>query len=134
MSKIENFKNKENTAGFNQMPENINTGGRPKGTKNRSTTLKNWTEVQSKFKDIDGKEVTGTYEDRIVLSLIQRALNGDVSAIKEILDTLYGKITDKQQTELKAQGFENKYADYTNEELIEALNSIPKIITPKDWV
>ena len=88
-------------------PENIippnkgeirNPKGKPKGTKNRSTILKKWIEVTAKLKNpITGKEEIGTVEDKVNLALITRALAGDVSAIKEINDTLYGKIPNKEE-------------------------------------
>lgn len=87
-------------------PENIippvkgeirNPKGRGKGVKNRSTILKKWIKVRVKIKDKSNplmKEVNGTVEDQISLALISKALKGDVQAIKEINDTLYGKVSD----------------------------------------
>ena len=92
-------------------PENIippkkgeirNPKGKTKGTKNRSTILKKWIEVNVKIRDKANpflKEVLGTVEDEITLALIKKALSGDVQAIKEINDTLYGKIPDKSAIE-----------------------------------
>lgn len=75
-----------------------NPAGYPKGQKNRATILKKWIEVAVKFKDpITEEEISGTVEDKISLSLINKALSGDVQAIKEINDTLYGKIPDTQK-------------------------------------
>jgi len=85
-------------------PENIippkkgeirNPKGKPKGTKNRSTILKKWIKVRVTIQDKANpslKTVHGTVEDEIMLALINRARKGDVQAIKEINDTLYGKI------------------------------------------
>lgn len=88
-------------------PENIrppkpgevrNPKGKPLGTKNRSTILKKWIEVATKLKNpITGKDEFGTVEDKVTLALIARALTGDVQAIKEINDTLYGKLTEKSE-------------------------------------
>ena len=79
--------------------ETANPYGYPKGKKNRSTILKKWIEVITKVKDpATEKELPGTIEDKINLSLITKALAGDVQAIKEINDTLYGKIPDKSET------------------------------------
>ena len=90
-------------------PENIippklgeirNPWGKPKGTKNRSTILKKWIKVRVKIKDKANpllKEVSGTVEDEIMLALIHEARSGNVQAIKEINDTLYGKIPDKNE-------------------------------------
>lgn len=93
MANPENIKSHEFKKG-----QSGNPSGHPKGQKNRSTILKKWIEVNSKFENpITEKEVQGTVEDRITLALINKALSGDVQAIKEINDTLYGKIPDKQQ-------------------------------------
>ena len=90
-------------------PENIippkfgevrNPKGKPIGTKNRSTILKKWIKVRVKITDEANpllKDVSGTVEDQVILALIQKALKGDVNAIKEINDTLYGKISDKTE-------------------------------------
>ena len=88
-------------------PENIippkkgeirNPKGKPKGTKNRATLLKQWIEVGTKLKDINGKEKKGTFEDRIEIAIILKALDGDVQAYKEIKDTLYGKLAEKLES------------------------------------
>jgi hypothetical protein len=76
-------------------------GGHPKGVKNRATILKKWIEVNVKIRDKANptkKEQSGTVEDTVILALLNKAIAGDISAIKEINDTLYGKI--KEQTEL----------------------------------
>ena len=39
----------------------------------------------------------GTIEDEVVLALITKARNGDVAAIREILDTMYGKVKDQHE-------------------------------------
>lgn len=90
-------------------PENIippkkgeirNPKGKPKGTKNRSTILKRWVEVSVKIKDKSNpllKEYIGTVEDEIILALISEARKGNIQAIKEIQDTLHGKIPDKSE-------------------------------------
>jgi hypothetical protein len=90
-------------------PENIippkkgevrNPKGKPKGTKNRSTILKKWMTVAAKIKHPETEEMlNGIVEDKVQLALIAKALSGDVQAIKEINDTLYGKIPDKSETE-----------------------------------
>jgi hypothetical protein len=95
--KLDNLKKAK---GFDKLPGNINKDGRPVGTKNRSTILKKWIEVNVKIKDKSNptlREIDGTVEDQIILALIAKARSGDVQAIKEINDTLYGKIIDKQE-------------------------------------
>ena len=88
--------------GFDAHPENIG-GGRPKGVKNRATILRKWIETRTKIVDPGtGETVDGTMEDKVYLALLSKALGEDVAAIKEINDTLYGKIADK--TEVKTEG------------------------------
>ena len=94
----DNFGDKIGTGNFAANPENINREGRPVGSLGRSTLLKKWLDVNTTIKDEDTGEVTkGTYLDRVNLALIKKAMGGDVIAIKEILDTLYGKITEKKE-------------------------------------
>jgi hypothetical protein len=98
MPKAENIKSHEFKKG-----ESGNPDGRPVGTKNRSTILKKWIEVNVKIKDKSNptlKEIDGTVEDQIILALIAKARSGDVQAIKEINDTLYGKIVENQRIDL----------------------------------
>jgi hypothetical protein len=86
-------------------PENIippkkgevrNPKGKPPGTKNRATILRKWIEINAKITDPETKKVSvGTMEDKIALALVAKANTGDVQAIKEINDTLYGKIAEK---------------------------------------
>ena len=73
-----------------------------KGVPNRSTLLRKW--LKSKVtlpghlvpNGLQGPQ-QGTIEDHIALALIARAVRGNVQAIREILDTVYGKVTDKQE-------------------------------------
>lgn len=81
--------------------ESGNPDGRPVGAKNRSTILKKWIEVTVKLKNpATGKDEVGTVEDKVNLALITKALAGDVQAIKEINDTLYGKIQENQKIDV----------------------------------
>lgn len=59
-----------------------NPAGKPKGAKNRSTLYREWLEM-------------GSHEADVMKALITKAADGDVSAIKEIFDGAYGKLTDK---------------------------------------
>lgn len=69
-----------------------------KGIPNRSTVLKRWLYGKSQFTNpLTLKKAAGTVEDEVVLALITRAKRGNIAAIKEILDTVYGKITDKHE-------------------------------------
>jgi hypothetical protein len=88
--------------------ESGNPNGRPKGVKNRSTLLKKWIEVNTKIKHpITKKEEQGTVEDMIVIALLNKAMQGDIQAIKEINDTLYGKIVDNQKIDLNIPNLPN---------------------------
>jgi len=88
-------------------PENIippvkgerrNPNGRPVGSKNRKTLLKKWLELSADvLAPITNESTSGTVEDAVYLALIKKALDGDVNAIKEISDTMYGKLTDKME-------------------------------------
>lgn len=91
-------------------PENIippkkgeirNPKGKPKGTKNRSTILRKWLEVNEKIKNpVTGEIEQATVEDSVILALISKARKGDVAAIREILDTNYGKIAERSNIDL----------------------------------
>ena len=87
-----------------------NPNGRPKGSRNRSTLVEKWLKVKIKVPNLNTEtgiktfeslkdELNITLEDAIILALIQKAQSGDVAAIKEIQDTLHGKITDKSEIE-----------------------------------
>lgn len=62
--------------------------GRPKGSLNRSTLFRQWMDME-----VEGE----SNEKRIMRALMLKAQEGDVSAIKEALDSTFGKLTDKQE-------------------------------------
>lgn len=67
----------------------------------RATVLKRWLTAELDIENPITKEThRGTVEDDVMLALITKARTGDVPAIKEILDTMYGKITDKVQIDV----------------------------------
>ncbi len=66
-----------------------NPSGRPKGTRNRSTIIKEI--LDAKATDGEG----GTIADQLTRALVQKAATGDVSAFRELMDGAFGKITDK---------------------------------------
>lgn len=69
-----------------------NPNGRPKGSPNRATVLRKWLDIATKVKNPEtGEMLEGTVEDRVAMALIAKAIKGDVQAIKEINDSLYGK-------------------------------------------
>lgn len=74
-------------------PDNPPPGtGRPKGSPNRKTLLRKWLDVTSD---------NGTVEDDVAIALIKQAQKGDVAAIKEIFDSVHGKVVDKSETTFK---------------------------------
>lgn len=77
--------------GFHTHPERI--GRKPKGARNRSTIIREWLETVLAE---DGKP--GNKADEIARALIRRASRGNVPAIKEALDSAYGKVPDKVVT------------------------------------
>ncbi len=93
--------NKENiiNKGFDKHPENIGKG-RPKGLKNRATIIKELIALNIKLKNpLTGKEETKETEVMMNYALLAKAIAGDIQAIKEVNDTLYGKIMEKQAIE-----------------------------------
>ena len=75
-----------------------NPNGRPEGVKNRATVLKELLAMVCDFSNpVTFQKETADLETQIALALIARARRGDVTAIREVQDTLYGKLTDKVQ-------------------------------------
>lgn len=73
-----------------------NPNGRPVGSRNRETIVNKWLEAIKDTKNpITGENEALPIADQMVLALIGKALKGDVSAFKELMDSGYGKLTDK---------------------------------------
>lgn len=72
--------------GFHTNPERINKAGRPVGSKSRSTLFREWLDVV-----VEGE----SNQTRIMKALMKKAGEGDVSAIRESLDSAFGKVPDK---------------------------------------
>jgi hypothetical protein len=80
-----------------------NPKGKAKGTKNRSTILAEL--LKLKVLDKNGKAaahpLTGkgniNFEELVDVALIKKAAAGNIDAIKEIKDTIHGKMTEVQQ-------------------------------------
>ena len=79
-----------------------NPKGKPKGTKNRSTLIKQWLEAGENFKNpITGKNELLTQQDIMTLAMIKEARNGNVSAYKTLLEFAYPEENkSNEQTEL----------------------------------
>lgn len=68
-----------------------NPNGRPKGRKNRSTVIRHWLEAIDKGRNpISGDTEKMSVEDRMTLAMIAKALKGDTSAYKALMDSAYG--------------------------------------------
>ena len=75
-----------------------NPAGRPQGTRNRSTVLKELLQQVVDFTNpLTLKKESADLETQVMTALIARARRGDVTAIREILDTVYGKVSDKSE-------------------------------------
>ena len=94
----------ENSGHNNLIPpkhgEVRNPKGKPKGTRNRSTVLKELYELVISGKDLSEAEAKMPVEVAMMQALVKKALQGDVAAIKEAQDSVYGKIVDKSETNL----------------------------------
>ena len=83
--------------------ESGNPNGRPTGTKNRSTLVREWLEAtESIINPISGEKEILSQQDIMTLALIKRARKGDVSAYKELMDSAHGKIT--EHTDITSNG------------------------------
>jgi hypothetical protein len=104
-------------------PENIkppkkgeirNPKGKPVGTRNRATIVKHWLEAIKEAKN----PITGELEqlpiaDQMVLSLIGKALKGDVSAFKELFDSGYG-MNKQMIDQTNTHNIPESYNDFIN--------------------
>jgi len=95
--------------------------GRPKGSRNRSTIVREWLEATESMKNpITGESEKLTQYDIITLALIQKARKGDVQAFKELMDSSFGKIPDK----LLAENKNTFQSDLTQEESRKIINKL----------
>lgn len=79
--------------------ESGNPSGRPKGSRNRSTIVREILELLEKQKNpITGKEESLTQEQIMTLAILSRARKGDVRAYQALMDSGYGQ--PKQQIEM----------------------------------
>jgi hypothetical protein len=106
--------NPENIEQYKFQPgESGNPSGRPKGSRNRSTLVREWLEVKQKERNpITGQTEELEQQDMMTLALIKKAREGDVQAYKELMDSAHGKI--EQKTDITSKGqkiFEVKIVD-----------------------
>jgi hypothetical protein len=100
--------------GYDKRREN---NGRPKGSRNRSTIVRQWLEVKETIKNPITQELEELEQvDIITLGLIKKARKGDVQAYRELMDSGFGKI---------AQEVHNfNYDDLSEEELDKELKEL----------
>lgn len=70
-------------------------GGRPKGSKNFKDRAQKFLDLKIPHKMPDGTITDQTLLDGAILSLVAQAHRGNVAALKELFDRVYGKIADK---------------------------------------
>tara|TARA_R100001443_G_scaffold113436_1_gene128098 strand:+ start:11559 stop:11897 length:339 start_codon:yes stop_codon:yes gene_type:complete len=72
-----------------------NPNGRPKGSKNRSTIVKEILNLMVQVKDDEGNDKWQSNEYLIVQAMVNKAIEkGDVAAFNALYDNLYGKLKD----------------------------------------
>ena len=111
-------------------PENIippkkgevrNPNGKPKGTRNRSTIVREWLEVTQKLKNpITGENEELSQADMITLALISKARKGDVAAFKELMDSGFGKNPDIINSSVQVK----EYQQLTKEQIDKAIEEL----------
>lgn len=67
--------------------------GRPKGSLNLKTILKNLLQEDIEFINVRGQKQEGIVADSINVSLISKAMEGDINALKLIYERIDGKVT-----------------------------------------
>ena len=86
-----------------------NPNGRPKGSKNRSTVVKELLEFASSQKNVlTGEQETLTQEQAITLAMLLKAGKGDVNAYKALMDSCYGAPKQTTDTNLNVSDFDVK--------------------------
>lgn len=89
-----------------------NPAGKPPGARDRSTIIRKWADVKiDVVNPITKDKEKGTVEDEVALSLIREARKGNVPAIKEFLDTLYGKMTERHDLNVNVSELTDEQLD-----------------------
>jgi len=91
--------NNENLVSF---PKGVsgNPNGRPKGSKNRATLVRELLEIVSTFENpLTEQSEKLSYVEQIIIAQIAEARKGNVQAFKELMDSAYGKMKDVHQIE-----------------------------------
>ena len=101
-----------------------NPNGRPKGARNRSTIVREWLEANyKKVNPITGQNETLQIQDHLVISLIGKALKGDVQAFRELFDSGHGKVSELLDVTSKGESIttQEKLSPEERRQLIEKL-------------
>jgi hypothetical protein len=86
-----------------------NPNGRPKGSRNRSTIVKELLELATSQKNpVTGEQETLTQEEAITLAMLTKASKGDVNAYKALMDSCYGAPKQTTDTNLSVSDFDVK--------------------------
>jgi hypothetical protein len=100
--------NEQNLKNFKK-GEVSNPNGRPKGSRNRSTIVKELLEFASSQKNVlTGEQETLTQEQAITLAMLLKANKGDVNAYKALMDSCYGAPKQTTDTNLSVSDFDVK--------------------------
>ena len=100
--------NEENLKPFKK-GEVSNPNGRPKGSKNRSTIVKELLELATSQKNpVTGEQETLTQEQAITFAMLLKAGKGDVNAYKALMDSCYGAPKQTTDTNLSVSDFDVK--------------------------
>ena len=99
--------------------------GRPKGLRNRSTIVREWLETTyKKVNPITGQNETLQIQDHLVISLIGKALKGDVQAFRELFDSGHGKVSELLDVTSKGESIaQEKLSSEERRMLIDRLRS-----------
>lgn len=69
-----------------------------KGIPNRKTDIDKWLDVKTQIKNpVTDKLERGTVRDEVIIKAIAEARKGNIKALAIILDSSYGKITEKKE-------------------------------------
>ena len=87
---------------FKKNDDRINTDGRPVGSKNRATLVREIIQATTKQKnELTGKKESIEYQYAMVARLVKKVLDdGDVQAFRELMDSAYGKNADVTEIDL----------------------------------
>jgi len=80
-----------------------NPKGRPKGTRNLSTILREMLQEEIEITTEEGKKEKKQLQDVIIMKLIKKANDGNLRAIEQLFDRTEGKANQKIETSGKTE-------------------------------